>query len=109
MKRTFPIVLSIFVMFVLSLTFIAVDSSTAGEAKTMAAQEVDLETAKVTFEDTCSKCHATSKPLGKKKDQAGWEKTVSRMSSYHARQKGGPISDEDQHSIVQYLLSVAGK
>ena len=109
MNRVFPIALSIFILFAVSIAFVAVDSSNAGEAKEMASQEVDLETAKVTFEDTCSKCHATSRALGKKKDQAGWEKTVTRMSSYHKRQLGGPISDENQNAIVQYLLSVAGK
>jgi hypothetical protein len=31
------------------------------------------------------------------------------MSSYHKRQKGKAISEEDQKAIVQYLLSVAGK
>ena len=108
MKRVFPIALSIFILFAVSMAFVAVDSSTAGEAKEMAA-EVDMDAAKVIFEETCSKCHATSRPLGKKKDQDGWEKTVTRMSSYHERQKGGPISDEDQNAIVQYLVSVAGK
>ena len=108
MKRVFPIALSIFILFAVSMAFVAVDSSTAGEAKEMAA-EVDMDAAKVTFEDVCSRCHATSRPLGKKKDQDGWEKTVTRMSSYHERQKGGPISDEDQKAIVQYLVSVAGK
>ena len=111
MNRVFPIALSIFILFAVSMTIVAVDSSTAtaGEAKKMAAEEVDLEAAKATFEEVCSKCHATSRPLGKKKDQAGWESTVERMSSYHKRQKGGPISEEDQNAIVQYLVSVAGK
>ena len=109
MKKVFPIALSIFILLAVSMTIVAVDSSTAGEAKEMAVQEVDMDAAKVTFEATCSKCHATSRPLGKKKDQKGWESTVERMSSYHKRQKGGPISDEDQKAIVQYLLSVAGK
>jgi mono/diheme cytochrome c family protein len=109
MKRLFPIGLAILVLMAVSLTFIAVDSSTAGEAKEMAADTVDMEAAKVTFEETCAKCHALSRPLGKKKDQAGWENTVERMSSYHKRQKGKAISEEDQMAIVQYLLSVAGK
>ena len=109
MKRAFPIALSIMILFAVSMTFVAVDSSTAGEAKKMAAEEVDLEAAKVTFEETCSKCHATSRALNKKKDQAGWEKTVGRMSSYHKNKKGGPISEEDQNAIVQYLVENAGK
>ena len=109
MKRAIPIALSVFILFAVSMAFVAVDSSTASEMKEVATQEVDLEAAKVTFEETCSKCHATSRALGKKKDQDGWQSTVTRMSSYHERQKGGAISDKDQNSIVQYLLSVAGK
>ncbi|MDF1526493.1 MAG: hypothetical protein RRA15_04725 [bacterium] len=111
MNRVLPIALSIFILLAVSMTIVAVDSSTAtaDEAKSMAAAEVDLDAAKVTFEEICSKCHATSRTLGKKKDQDGWEKTVTRMSSYHERQKGGAISEEDQNAIVQYLGSVAGK
>ena len=109
MKKVFPIALSIFILLAVSMTFVAVDSSTAGEAKEMAVQEVDMDAAKVTFEATCSKCHATSRALGKKKDQKGWTQTVSRMSSYHERQKGSAISEEDQNAIVQYLGGVAGK
>jgi len=109
MKKLFPVGLAILVLMAVSLTFVAVDSSTAGETKEMAAEAVDLEAAKVTFEATCAKCHALNRPLGKKKDQAGWESTVERMSSYHKRQKGKAIPEEDQTAIVQYLLSVAGK
>lgn len=109
MKRVFPIALSIFILFAVSMAFVVVETSNAGETKEMATEEVDLEAAKVTFEETCAKCHATSRALKTKKDMAGWEKTVGRMASYHKRQKGGPISDEDQNSIVQYLVSVAGK
>jgi mono/diheme cytochrome c family protein len=109
MKRFFPLGLAILVLFAVAITFVTMDAVRASDAKEMAAEEVDLEAAKVTFEATCAKCHATSRPLGKKKDQAGWESTVERMSSYHKRQKGGPISEEDQNAIVQYLVSVAGK
>jgi len=70
--------------------------------------EVDMEAAKATFEETCSKCHALSRPLGKKKDQAGWEKTVSRMSGYH-KKFGAEIPEEDRNTIIQYLVKVAGK
>ena len=109
MKRLFPLGLAILVLFAVAITFVTMDTVRASDAKEMAVEPVDLEAAKVTFEATCAKCHATSRPLGKKKDQAGWESTVERMSSYHKRQKGGPISDENQKAIVQYLLSVAGK
>ncbi|MCJ7501065.1 hypothetical protein MUP29_12520 [bacterium] len=109
MKRLFPLGLAILVLFAVAITFVTMDIVRASDAKEMAAEPVDLEAAKVTFEDVCSKCHATSRPLGKKKDQAGWESTVLRMSSYHERQMGGPVSDDDQKAIVQYLLSVAGK
>jgi mono/diheme cytochrome c family protein len=109
MKRSFSLGLIVLVLFAVAVTFVAVDSSTAGETKEMAVEAVDLEAAKVTFEATCAKCHTLKRPLGKKKDQAGWESTVERMSSYHKRQKGMAISEEDQTAIVQYLLSVAGK
>ena len=77
--------------------------------KKMAAGDVDLGAAKAVFEQTCSKCHALSRPLGKKKDQAGWESTVQRMAAYYQRKMGSPITEEDQKAIVQYLVSVAGK
>ena len=109
MKKFMPLTILIIVLVAVPLTLMAMDSAPKVEAKEMAAQEVDLEAAKVTFEDVCSRCHATSRPLGKKKDQAGWERTVTRMSSYHKNKKGGPISEEDQNAIVQYLVSVAGK
>jgi cytochrome c5 len=100
--RVLPILVSIFILFAVSMTFVVVDSSTA-------AEKVDLEAAKGTFEETCSKCHATSRALGKKKDQAGWVQTVSRMAAYHERQKGAPVSEEDQNAIVHYLVEMAGK
>lgn len=101
MKRIvlFSVVILIFVT--VSVTFMASDVT--------AAQKVDLKAAKTTFEQTCSQCHALSRPLGKKKDQAQWESTVSRMSSYHERRFGAAIQEKDQKAIVQYLLSVAGK
>ena len=109
MKRIFPLVIVLFVLAAVSITFITVDLVRASEMKEVAVEPVDMDAAKVTFEATCSKCHALKKPLGKKKDQAGWESTVERMSSYHKRQKGKVISEVDQNAIVQYLLSVAGK
>lgn len=79
-----------------------------GPALQAESHEMDMEAAKVTFEDYCSKCHATSRPLGKKKDQAGWESTVNRMSGYH-KKFGAEIPEEDRTTIVNYLVKVAGK
>jgi len=109
MKRMFPLVIVLFVLAAVSITFITVDLVRASEMKVEAVELVDMEAAKVTFEATCSKCHTLKRPLGKKKDLAGWESTVERMSSYQKRQKGKAISEEDQKAIIQYLLSVAGK
>ena len=98
-----------FVLFsVVILIFVTVPVAFVASNVT-AAEKVDLEAAKATFEETCSQCHALSRPLGKKKDQAQWESTVSRMSSYHERRLGGAIPEKDQKAIVQYLLSAAGK
>jgi len=109
MKRVFPFAIALFVVVGISLSFVTADKVRASGMKEVTSEAVDLEAAKVIFEATCSKCHATSRPLGKKKDQEGWTQTVSRMSSYHKRQKGSAISEEDQNAIVQYLGSVAGK
>lgn len=70
---------------------------------------VDMEAAKATFENTCSKCHALSRAMAKKKDLAGWQATVKRMSTNHRIRFGEEISQEDQEAIVQYLLENAGK
>ncbi len=70
--------------------------------------EVDMVAAKATFESYCSKCHDVGRALGKKKDQAGWEKTVTRMSGYHKR-FGARIPEEDRNTIIKYLVEVAGK
>ena len=109
MKKFFPFAIALLVLVAVPMTLMATGTSSGTEAQEMSTEPVDMDAAKVTFEATCSKCHALKKPLGKKKDQAGWESTVERMSSYHKRQKGKAISEEDQKSIVQYLLSVAGK
>ena len=81
----------------------------AADSGNMATSAVDMTAAKKIFEETCSKCHSLDRPLGKKKDQAGWESTVSRMSMYYEKRLGQAIPQEDQAAIVQYLLSVAGK
>jgi cytochrome c5 len=101
-----------FFLFILLIAAAFLGTSMRASAQQMDSQskgQVDLKAAKATFEATCSKCHALSRPLGKKKDRAGWETTVKRMSSHHADRFGAPIPDKDQEAIVQYLLSVAGK
>ncbi len=109
MKKFFPFAIVLIVLVAVPMTLMATGTSSGTEAQEMAVEPVDMEAAKVTFEATCSKCHTLKRPLGKKKDQAGWESTVERMSSYHKRQKGKAISEADQKAIIQYLLSVAGK
>jgi len=69
----------------------------------------DLEAAKVTFEATCSQCHALSRPLGKKKIREEWTKTVKKMSSNNKARFGKEIPEEDQLNIIAYLLKNAGK
>ena len=71
MRKYIPLAVVILVLVAVPMTLMAM-SHGSGE-KEMAAQPVDLEAAKVTFEETCSKCHNINRPLGKKKDQAGWE------------------------------------
>ncbi len=70
---------------------------------------VNYLTAKNTFEATCSKCHALSRPLGKTKNRAEWEKTITRMSKNDKKRFGEPIPDDVQATIVGYLLENAGK
>jgi mono/diheme cytochrome c family protein len=109
MRRIFPVLMSVFLLLTFSMIFVSVNSHAAADSKGSASKEIDLKAAKATFEKTCSQCHSINRPLGKKKDKAGWEQTVTRMSSYHARRFNGPISEQDQAAIVQYLASVAGK
>ena len=73
-----------------------------------ADEPVKVEADKKTFEIYCSMCHASSRHLGIKKDQAGWESTVSRMSGYH-KKFGAVIPEEDRNTIINYLVKVAGK
>ncbi len=60
--------------------------------------------AQALFEAKCSVCHATSRPLGKNKDRAGWEQTVKRMQGKRA----GHLSDAEVELIVNYLTEVRG-
>jgi cytochrome c5 len=57
------------------------------------------------FETKCSACHATSRPLSKNKDRAGWEQTVQRMQGKRA----GHLSDAEVETIIDYLTEVRGK
>ena len=101
MKKMIPVVLALLVFVIVPFVVTADETAPAGE-------KVDMAAAKVTFETTCSKCHKLERPLGARKGQESWEKTVNRMSGYHKR-FGGPIPDADQAAIVQYLLVNAGK
>jgi len=109
MKKFLPLTIVFFILAAGVLVTAPALQVQAADAKEMAAPAVDMEAAKTVFEEACSKCHALSRPLGKKKDQAGWVSTVERMSSYHERKLGKAIPAEDQTAIVQYLLSAAGK
>ena len=80
----------------------------ASGAKAMAGEGLDMDKAKATFESFCSKCHALSRPLGKKKDRGAWTATVNRMSGYHKR-FGSEIPEDDRKMIIEYLVNVAGK
>jgi len=62
------------------------------------------EAAKELFEAKCSACHATSRPLGKNKDRAGWEQTVKRMQG----KRSGHISDAEAETIINYLAEIRG-
>ncbi len=70
---------------------------------------VNYLAAKNTFEATCSKCHALSRPLGKTKNRAAWERTVKRMSKNHKAKFGKILPDDVQANIVGYLVESAGK
>jgi hypothetical protein len=96
------------IMAIAVVSLIIMVGGVTAHAQQAGSGELDMEAAKATFENYCSKCHATSRPLGKKKDQAGWEKTVSRMSGYH-KKFGAEIPEEDRNTIIKYLVEVAGK
>ena len=57
------------------------------------------------FEQKCSVCHAADRAKAKKKDRAGWEKTVMRMKNVN----GCPITDAEAKSIIDYLSKNYGK
>jgi len=102
MKRMFPIM-------VVALMALAVASIAVGKQGGSGMEEkVSMEAAKASFEEYCGKCHGLDRPLAKVKDEDGWERTVERMSGYHKR-FGGPIPEDAEDAIVQYLVEVAGK
>jgi len=109
MRRIIPVVIVVITLTAAFFALTAMETVSATETETMAEEQIDMEAAKATFEATCAKCHSLKRPLGKKKDQTGWEKTITRMSSYHTKRWGKAIGEEDQKVIVQHLLSVAGK
>ena len=61
-----------------------------------ASASSDLTAPEQLFEAKCSVCHATSRPLGKNKDRAGWESTVKRMQG----KRPGHITDAEAASII---------
>jgi len=56
------------------------------------------------FEQKCSVCHAPDRAKAKKKDRAGWEKTVMRMKNVN----GCPITDDEAKTIIDYLAKTYG-
>ncbi len=60
---------------------------------------------KALFQEKCSICHTTDRPTAKKKDRAGWEKTVLRMKNVN----GAPITDEQAQAIIDYLTQNHGR
>ena len=61
--------------------------------------------AKALFDDRCSTCHDTDRPLGKTKTPEGWRQTVTTMQEHAA----GAISDEERDIIIEYLSETRGK
>ncbi len=55
------------------------------------------------FELRCSRCHSVETPLSRRKDRAGWERTVWAM-----RQRGARLTDEEAAEVVRYLLEIRG-
>lgn len=68
------------------------------------AAEFDLDGAKALFNSKCSMCHGVDRPMGKQKDKAGWEETVTRMKGKAA----GAITEADAKTIIEYLSRTQG-
>ena len=61
--------------------------------------------AKALFENRCSLCHPTNKPLSMSKSGEEWRQTVMRMKA----RAGDRISDEEAETIIKYLTEIRGK
>lgn len=61
--------------------------------------------AKALFEDRCSLCHPTSRPLSVTKTAEEWRQTVMRMKG----KAGERISDQEAETIINYLSKIRGK
>ena len=61
--------------------------------------------AEALFENRCSMCHPTSKPLSMSKSGEEWRQTVMRMKA----RAGDRISDEEAETIIKYLTEIRGK
>jgi mono/diheme cytochrome c family protein len=76
-------------------------------ASVVTAQNVQKDQpvdAKALFENKCSTCHSIKRPMSKKKTEAKWTKTVSRM-----RKWGCALTDDEAKIIVDYLFKNYGK
>ncbi|MFU8856268.1 MAG: cytochrome c-552 like protein [Deferrisomatales bacterium] len=60
---------------------------------------------KALFEEKCSICHGIERPTAKRKDRAGWERTVLRMKNVN----GAPVTDEQAQAIIDYLTRNYGR
>jgi cytochrome c5 len=60
---------------------------------------------KAIFDTKCSKCHPTTRPLGKTKNRADWEMTVKRMG----KKRPGWISEDEEKRIIDFIFTERGK
>ena len=72
----------------------------------LAAQaDYDPTKAKALFEQRCSSCHGTSRPLSRTESPDGWRNIVMRMKGH----SGGRITDADAETIIKYLIETRGR
>lgn len=57
---------------------------------------------KALFEQKCSLCHKTDRPLALNKSAKDWKETVTRMQ----KNSGGRIAPEDIDVITKYLSEI---
>lgn len=81
----------------------AVTFTLVGSASLLPAWAQD-DSSRALFEQKCSVCHSPDRAKAKKKDRAGWEKTVMRMKNVN----GCPITDEEAKTIIDYLAKNYG-